>query len=192
MSIHPPRTLAARLLGGLLLLAAVAACSTAPTSSGTETAPSQAFGIDLTGKRIVFVLDVSGSMEYKDEVSPSGVVYSRARDAVTAKLPDYVRGMVGAEIDKRTTKLAAARRALADGINLLDNSRHFQIVLFSNAVKDWQREPVKATAENKAAAIRFLDGLATNGGTSAKAALEHAMRIPGVDQMVFISDGRPS
>lgn len=138
------------------------------------------FGIPVLGKRVVFVIDCSGSM-----VSPA----PQAGD--TAAGPSSV-----------PTRLDIARRECWNAVKEMGPDTYFNIVVFSSRAKAWKPELVPASPANKGALRNFLQRLVADGSTnlwdgmSTALGLRTAMtksryREP-VDEVFVLSDGYPS
>jgi hypothetical protein len=124
-------------------------------------------GIQLTGRRVVFLVDMSGSMEYVDEKTLA---------------PD---------------KWSGVRETLAKIMRSLPNLEKFQVVLFSDKVTfllgdegGWLDYDAKS-AERATAA---LTKIRPKGGTNMYAAFEAAFRFRarGLDAIYLLSDGLPN
>lgn len=136
------------------------------------------FGIDLKSRRLVFVIDLSGSMNEK--VAPKS---------------DQTRAQVA------KTELIRAIRALEDG-------SLFSIVLYSNEVRVWRPEMVTAAADTRKAAVDFVEKAPVVGGTATFDALAAALVLGDVgkgkargpdgsgdgklDTILLLSDGKPT
>jgi hypothetical protein len=159
-------------------------------------------GIDTPSRRVVFVIDVSGSME--DEV------VEKERFAGTS-YPSWSR------IDIVKTELART-------IETLESYVEFQIIAFATETKSWKKELVPANVLNKSSALDFVKRLAPLGGNSKSdlasagltgaanleagktntfAALADALRLGTgtgtreayaieIDTVFFLSDGMPT
>jgi hypothetical protein len=125
-------------------------------------------GIALTGKRVIFLVDVSGSMEMVDEKTPA---------------PD---------------KWTEVRLTVARLMRSLPELEKFQVIAFSSAPtfplgssgKWLSYDGVRSTD----AALKALAALKPKGGTNMYAALEAAFRYraEGLDTIYLLSDGLPN
>ncbi len=125
-------------------------------------------GIALTGRRVVFLVDMSGSMEQVDEKTPAPNKWVEVRETV-ARL---MRSMPALE--------------------------KFQVIVFAEKISfllgkegDWLDYDPKTTPD------RVLEALARikpDGGTNMGAALEAAFRLRawGLDTIYLLSDGLPN
>jgi uncharacterized protein with von Willebrand factor type A (vWA) domain len=177
-----------QVLLGMALLATslLAGCA---TGSGV-------YGVPVQRERIVFVLDVSGSMESKTEDTATGKVSQVITNAAEAQLnqyiPSWLTGLARGEVERQTTKLAGAKRQLIPTIDKLPTTATFNVVVFGTGVGLWQRNLVGATPTQKESAIAFLRQLSARGNTAALSALEQTFTLGEVDQVIFISDGHPT
>jgi HEAT repeat protein len=153
------------------------------------------YGFTVTSKRVIFILDISGSMleaaEWKPEPAPKVPTDKASK-------PDPNAG------DKPAgdRKIDVAQYELRAAIRLLSEDTLFNVILFSYGVKVWQPTLVPATAANRQAAIQWINSIPAWGGTNTFDSLEMAFSIKGppqdkkrdqgADTFFFVSDGRPS
>ncbi|MYH70301.1 MAG: VWA domain-containing protein [Gammaproteobacteria bacterium] len=74
--------------------------------------------------------------------------------------------------------LAQAKQAVATALGLLNPDDTFQIIRFSDDASQFGREPVPATADNLAAARRYLADLSGDGGTMMVEGIRAALGFP--------------
>lgn len=158
-------------------------------------------GLETPSQSIVFVIDVSGSMEQE--------VIDRARFE-DGEYPSWKR------IDVIKTELIKTVRSL-------EPSTEFNIIAFATDVDPWKKKLVRANALNKSSAESWVGRLEAIGGNSkedlARAGLVGSANLEGgktntyaalmaaldvdpdrpergyetdIDTIVFLSDGRPS
>jgi hypothetical protein len=157
---------------------------------------SSYYGIQTDGKGVVFVLDISGSMEGKNEGTLKDRATGAAVEAGGDALGDAVGGPIGGALASATkseaTKLGGAKRELIPAIKGLSDSTSFTLLTFGEDIGGWKTSLVSASDVNKTAAIAYLKGLESGGGTPALEALEEAFKIPGREVIFFVSDGQPT
>ncbi len=130
------------------------------------------FGIPVQAKRIVFVVDKSGSM--------SGSLDS-------ANLPRK------SSRTRAETRIERARRELVGAIAKLPADARFDIIAFDDRLAAWQPGLVYATAGNKAIAYQYIAGINARGDTAWFDALDRAMRLDGnLEAIYFLTDGEPT
>ena len=145
------------------------------------------FGIPVQGSRIVFIVDVSGSM-----VAPA----KRKQPAPTGP-----GGKV--DNDRIRTRMDAAKENLVTALEGLPEVARFSIISFSTGVMPWQKgELVQATPANKKRAIEHVKSLKAEGGTNIWGALAEGLKMKSLvygaryesnlDELFFLSDGLPS
>jgi hypothetical protein len=137
-----------------------------PDSAKHET--SAFFRFSVHSDQVLFILDVSGSMKWPDP--PKGL-----------KVEDWG----GRRID-------LAHKQLFKAIQGLSKDTLFNVAVFSGAVIAWQKEEVRATKENTAAAIEWIKGMLPRGGTGSYDALDFGIQKTKADTIFFLSDGLPS
>jgi len=138
---------------------------------GQEAGVVYFYGIRTTSKRVVFCLDISGSMEWSLE----------GRDG------------------KGPPRLDKAKEELLRALNTLPEDARFAIVVYSTEVSTWKKALEPASAKNKASARKFVEDLKPEGATNIFDALVTAMEIaappakgrePGADTIFFLTDGQ--
>ncbi len=156
-------------------------------SGGASAAPADDahrtgfFGLVIESRRVVFVIDVSGSM-----LDPTG----------------------GAGADAKLSKAAVMKRELKQALTGLEDGSLFNMVFFSASVHVWKPEVQKMDAKIRKEAIDYVDSVEVIGGTSTYDALEAAYALGDfgklrkreadptgegrVDTIVLLSDGRPT
>lgn len=165
------------------------------------------YGLNVTGSNVVFVLDLSGSMEGNQEEvlwkrETKGIVDKAARAGareVDRRLPIPGVG-IGKEIyrylnskaSQRLTLLSGAKRELHSTLKDFSPNTHFTILTFSDNVTHWKTELLPATEENIRTASAFLDELKALGGTSIGKALKTALAVKNVDEIFLVTDGAPT
>jgi uncharacterized protein YegL len=146
-----------------------------PASEGKKTG---FFGIDLKSRRLVFVIDLSGSMNEK------------------------------ASDKSKETRADVAKAELVRAVRALEDGSLFSIVLYSNDVRVWKPEMVTANADTRKAAVEFIEKAAVVGGTATFDALAAALVLGDVgkgkarapdgtgdaklDTVLLLSDGKPT
>ena len=109
------------------------------------------YGIPIHSRRILYVVDVSGSMN-----DPGGG-------------------------DPGVPRVDEAKKELLRSIRGLDAGSAFTIYAFNDAVRKWRPSLVKATAEGKEEARKWVDLLEAGAWTNTHAALEEALRASAAD-----------
>lgn len=137
-------------------------------------------GIPVTGTRVVFVVDLSGSMQWPmDEDDGDGK-------------------------KKRSVRLDFAKRELKRACDALPPNSQFNLVSFNGLPKSksWRDELVPATDKNRELFKKHVDDMRADGGTNVWAGMETALKIKSlvygsrydthVDEVFVISDGAPT
>lgn len=140
------------------------------------------FGIPIRGRRIVFIIDFSGSMDWLMPQEAGGTSASRDRGKIK--------------------KIAKAKQELLQAVNSLGPQHKFNVVRYSMDVRKWQKGLVPATKKYKKSLARYLQGQEANGGTNLfgglKSGLEMKSLVYGsrydshVDEIFILSDGVPT
>jgi len=89
-------------------------------------------------------------------------------------------------------RIDRARQELRDALSALQPNESFDIVAFYKTVSVFRGAMIPATPANIAQGKGFLDSLQLQGGTNVEAGLTAALKRPGVNVIVLISDGVPT
>jgi Mg-chelatase subunit ChlD len=137
------------------------------------------FGMPVRGTRVVFIVDVSGSMLATMPVD------------VTASAPD-----------KLPTRLDVARNEVWNAVQHIESDGAFNLVTFSEQATPWRKEPVEASEANKKRFRKHLDTLKGETSTNLWAGLQAALRVESfaygaeggadIDEIFLLSDGAPT
>lgn len=111
----------------------------------------------------------------------------------TTPIPRTVVFVIDTSGSMSGVSILQARQSLQNALKRLDNNQYFNVIEFNDHARNFYSEPLLATRENLASAIRDVDNLNANGGTNIHAALTHAFEQPAmhesIKQIVFITDG---
>jgi len=125
------------------------------------------FGIRIVSHRVIFIIDVSGSM---NELLRSEYVGKQGRP-----------------------RIDVAKEELIHCIDALEPQSLFNVISFSSDVDHWLDGGIaEYTKSNKDEAKKFTGALGAGGGTNIYGAIETAFADPDVDTIFFLSDGEPS
>jgi hypothetical protein len=147
-----------------------------PQGSGTDAqdGPGVTFyGIHTFSNRILFVLDVSGSMDQAAKPGPQG--------------------------GEPKPRIEIAKKELLGAIFNLDAGARFNLIFFNHEVVPWQPKMVEASEATKNLAKGWVEPRPPTGGTNLHDALEAGFAIatrttgsPEIDTIFFLTDGRPT
>jgi HEAT repeat protein len=125
------------------------------------------FGIKIISRRVLFILDVSGSME--------------------EKLNDDYKGRKG------WSRMEVARDEMKKCLENLDSGAFFNVMVFSSGVEKWTDGALVACDDvHRAQALAYVDKLLAFGGTNLYDSLKEAFADPEIDTIFLMSDGEPS
>lgn len=147
------------------------------------------FGIRTDSQRVLFVLDVSGSMNW------SLVVRDNPYDD-PGKTPDLPRA-------GEMSRLAAAKQDLLKALAGLRDGAVFNLVLYASDVWTWEKGLVEMDAKAREEVKGFVERLTAVGGTNLFGALREAFQLAGtrigddwreppIDTIFVLTDGKPS
>lgn len=137
-------------------------------------------GIPVQGTRVVFLLDLSGSMKWQmDEEGTDGK-------------------------KRRAIRLDFAKRELHRAVDALSPNAQFSLVTFNGDDKaaTWSKDLLPATEKNRERFKKYVTGLVADGGTNLWSGLEESLKIKSlvygnhytsnVDELFVLSDGAPT
>ncbi|GEM_PF-3884444 len=153
------------------------------------------WGIEITSKKVIFAMDVSGSMS-----EPA----RQMQVLVSGKEPkgDDIGPMVSPA--EKIMKIGVAKDELLKTLSRLTNDTLFDVLVFNGSVQEWEKELVEATKENKKRCnVSFVQGLRPDGATNINDTLERAFKMAGegigdpkkdlkVDTIFLMTDGTPT
>lgn len=129
------------------------------------------FDVEVLSNRVVFVVDVSGSM----------------------KLWDAEAAGVGEGPEHRTKeRLARLKFQLEQAVTDLPEYATFNVIAYSGSNKAFNPEAVPATAQWKKKAIEFVRNLKADGATHTDDAMKLAFEDTEVDTIFLLTDGFPT
>ena len=131
-------------------------------------------GLPVESDVVVFLLDISGSMNQPVAGDPDG-----------------------------PARIFIALRETRRCVEALEEGTHFNIVLFNDKIHPFMNEPVEKSAATLESATRFMRTVQTDGGTDLFGALDHVLDLGGarphgmpvvgdLDTLVVLTDGMPS
>jgi HEAT repeat protein len=129
--------------------------------------PPQFFGVRIRSERVIFVVDVSGSM--------------------TAEVAGQYVGKRGA------TRIDVAKKELRTCIEALPPEALFNVLAFSSGIQPWLKDGIALRGkQSKKDALEFVDRLGAMGATNLYDTLKMAFQDKDVDTIVILSDGEPT
>lgn len=179
--------------------------------SGTvERGKPKLFGSEVVSKKVVIIIDVSGSMAIKDpggnEEGEEGEDMgdgTQERKKKKKKNPNAAPPYNGPSLQPGSpdyNKLPASRMRIERAkvqlrrlVNAFQRDARFNIVKFSTQAGAWKpKQILPAVPNNKKDAIKFIENLKASGVTNAYKSLTTAFECQQADTIYFISDGSPT
>lgn len=163
-------------------------------TGGTVVTPTEFFGLKTKSTRIVFILDHTGSMEFKCTVdipkrdepprrgpdTPTGdEKIASAEEPLRKKAGEIKKKWDDRKIEKR---MDALKREFINTIYFLDPRVTFGVVFYEMNPQNWRPSLVQATWANKFDCITFVDRLEAHGGTNIWGGLENAFSFVAAPQ----------
>jgi len=130
-------------------------------------ATAKFFGIKVESHRVIFIIDVSGSM---------------------------IESMYGRFIGKRgAARIDVAKQELKQAIENLEPGALFNVFAFSSGVARWQKEGIGTnTEQSRAEALEWVERLGASGATNLYDTMKIAFADKDVDTIFVMSDGEPT
>ncbi|GDY03496.1 hypothetical protein LBMAG49_28250 [Planctomycetota bacterium] len=153
----------------------------AKPANKADTVAGSFCGIPVQGSRVLFIVDLSGSMGFPMKSAQAEVGDNR----------------VGARID-------FAKKQLHKVIGEIPEASRFNFITYNGNPKAeiWNKDLLPANSKNKAKAIEFVNQMRADGGTNMWSGLETGLKMKSmvygerygvtVDELFLVSDGAPS
>ncbi len=149
------------------------------------------FGKEIMSKKIMFVIDRSGSMQARDPVykKDENGELKPADPNRKAGEPDPWGGDPTLPLER--ARVERVKKELIKCIKAMDSKTKFNVIYFSMSMEQWQKKLVYANSKNKKAAIGWLSKLGPMGNTHTDDALKKAFEDQEFDTLFLLSDGQP-
>lgn len=131
------------------------------------TSQAKFFGIKVESHRVIFILDISGSM---------------------------LESMYGRYVGKRgAARIDVAKQELSQAIKNLDAGTLFNILTFASSVARWKKDGIVVKSpETQAEALEWIERLGAAGATNLYDSVKVAFDDKDVDTIFIMSDGEPT
>jgi uncharacterized protein YegL len=155
------------------------------------------YGIVVPNAPVIFLLDVSGSMEELDEgrggnATTRGRAIGEVQRGVGRILGNRAGRVVGTRLRREATDLGAATRELTEAILTLRSGTPFTIITFGGSVSEWREGFVRTNSTTRILATTHVQRLSAGGGTPMLQALRRAFARRDVQTIFLVSDGAPT
>jgi hypothetical protein len=149
------------------------------------------FGQEVMSKKIMFVIDRSGSMQARDPVlkKDEGGGLRPADPNHKPGPEDPWGGDTSLPLER--ARIERVKKELCKCIAGMDPKTKFNVIYFSSSMAIWQNKLVYANTKNKNSAIKWVSGLGPMGATHTDDALKKAFEDEEFDTLFLLSDGQP-
>jgi hypothetical protein len=168
-----------------------------PSFSKSET--TSYFRFPVVSDRVLFILDVSGSMNWPDAPRESDIKPSDWKDRrIDAAHKELFRVLRDLAKQNRGRIPKGAKKGDTDPVPWsptdegVEPPTLFNVATFAGVVTPWQKEAVLANDVNVELAVAWLEKQLPRGGTATYDALEFGISQNHIDTVFFLSDGVPS
>jgi len=165
-------------------------------------AESHFYGIPIRSNRVLFVIDISGSMKEptqndnpKERWKPAPPTTGGGNAPPPPPPPEEILS---------GPKIEVAKHELSKAVERLPSDSTFNIICFNQGATAWQPQQMIASKQNKDAALQWIRAMSAHGTTYIDGALRLAFRLAGleipddkypeiaIDTMMVLSDGAPT
>lgn len=151
--------------------------------------PPAFFGMEVAAKRVLFLLDVSGSMEIRDPM-PEGPTEEEKRGGTT--VGPKPAAPEPSEAPESRMRLRRVQKELIETIDKLSADTKFNIVTFNHEIHKFHSKSLtSASSRNKRKAIDFVRNINAQGETWTDNALEESFGFEDLRAIFLLSDGAP-
>jgi len=149
------------------------------------------FGQEVMSRKILFVIDRSGSMQARDPVykKDEGGQLKPTTPPKDPKNLDPWGGDPTLPLDR--ARIERVKKELCKCIAGMDPKTKFNVLYFSSNIAQWQKKLVYANSQSKNSAIKWVKGLGPMGATHTDEALKKAFADEEFDTLFLLSDGQP-
>ncbi len=149
------------------------------------------FGQEVMSKKILFVIDRSGSMQARDPAMKKS-----EGGQLTPVDPNHKKGPEDpwggdTSLPPDRARIERVKKELQKCIAAMDPKTKFNVLYFSSTIAMWQKKLVYASSQSKKSAIKWVGGLGPMGATHTDDALKKAFKDQEFDTMFLLSDGQP-
>ncbi|MBL4850311.1 MAG: hypothetical protein JKY65_32745 [Planctomycetes bacterium] len=192
---------------------------TRPNHFQTGENPKFFESLEVKSRRIVLVMDVSGSMHIREYVKDPGEEGEKGAGTslgapVPSEDPDAegytpkkctfhqcpaARGRKGAtcpsdeKLPAYYSRMNRLTRAAQKLVRVLPKGTKFNMVAYSTEARTWKGKAlIAASGSNKDKACKWLESLSEGGVTRSNTAVDLAMTFLQADTIIFVTDGAPT
>lgn len=157
------------------------------------------YGEAVISRRILFIVDTSGSMNILEHEGwpnvpqvPMGGAGRSGADGGGSPITNPL-WLQWIELNPLSVRMARAKAELARLVDQLPPNTLFNLVAFNSRIISWQKTLTPVGPQSVASAKEFVESLHDGGATAADLALETAFHDNNLaDTIYFLSDGEPS
>jgi hypothetical protein len=149
------------------------------------------FGIEVSSKRMGFVVDISSSMRQMVPVK-EGALDDPPDDGKGRTRPAAPRRGGRRGGGGKAMKIDILKRELSRLIKKLPADVYVNILCFDANFKAWQKTLQPIRGKGRAKAVSYVQNLNTGSGTNVFDTLESALKDKRVDTIYLLTDGKPT
>ncbi len=153
--------------------------------------PPAFFGMEVVAKNVIFLLDVSGSMEKVDILpeNPGDGAGGQSGSTGVGSGEDAPKPTPGQKESRQ--RIRRVQDELIRTIEKLPDDVQFNVITFNHKIKSMSKGLVRSTSRRKKEAIQYVRNFNAEGETWTDHALREAFGAPGLRAIFLLSDGAP-
>ena len=152
----------------------------------------QFYGIDVVqDQRVIFVLDISGSMNESDVSLGEGLMKGAATSAVGSLFGSNAESLVTSARELLEKRVEVAKTQLIAAVMGLSDQSVFNVVIFRQQAERLSPVPMPSNIGTKAAISHFVSKLEAGGGTDMRGGILNALKMKPT-HMIILGDGMPT
>lgn len=153
--------------------------------------PPAFFGMEVVAKNVIFLLDVSGSMEKVDILpeNPGDAAGGNGGSTGVGSGKDDSEPTPGQRESRQ--RIRRVQDELIRTIEKLPDDVQFNVITFNHKIKSLSKNLVRSTSRRKKEAIQYVRNFNAEGETWTDHALREAFGAPSLRAIFLLSDGAP-
>ena len=179
-----------------LFITTLALCAALCTGCGSSKIMTvkggEFYGIEVKNdQRVIFVLDVSGSMNASDVSGGEKAMRDVASSAVGSLLGSTANSLVTSAREMFEKRVEVAKTQLIAAVMGLGDQSTFNVVIFRGSPERLSPIPMPSNVGTKAAISHFVSKLEANGGTDMRGGILDALKMDPT-HLIILGDGMPT
>jgi hypothetical protein len=150
------------------------------------------FGIEISSKRIGFLVDISSSMLEMVAVRTAAERKAAGEEAGTTVVEKPAQAGKDEKGGQKARKIDVLKRELVGVLKKLPADAQINILTFHRVHDAWQKQLQPLAGQGRAKAVQYVENLKTGVGTNVYNTLEFALKDRRIDTIYLLTDGVPT